>query len=177
MEWATYLHDELQVERSAVEIAGDVVEEMAARYDDGPPLLAGAVETVDRLARRWPLGLASSSPTRLIDVVLQAAGLTDRFRVTMSTEEVGVGKPAPDIYLEVARRLEVDPGRAAAVEDSTNGLRAALAAGLRVIAVPTKSFPPAPDVLARAAAVVASLAEITDAVVDPPARATTPRSS
>ena len=166
-EWAAFVHDELQVPLPADDIAAGVVDAMVARFGREPPLLPGAIEAVHRLARRWPLGLASSSPSRLIDVVLEAAGLASLFAAVLSTEEVGRGKPAPDVYLAVARRLGVPPGSCAAVEDSTNGLRAARAAAMRVIAVPTRSYPPDPDELARADAVLASLDELTEAVVDP----------
>jgi HAD superfamily hydrolase (TIGR01509 family) len=166
-EWAAFLHDELQVPLPADDIAARVVDAMVARFGREPPLLPGAVEIVHRLARRWPLGLASSSPTLLIDVVLEAAGLASLLAAVLSTEEVGRGKPAPDVYLAVAERLGVPSGSCAAVEDSTNGLRAARAAGMRVIAVPTRSYPPDPDELARADAVVDSLDDLTEAVVDP----------
>lgn len=166
-EWARYLHDELGVPEPPDEIARHVIGAMAARYDDGLPLLPGAVDVVCRLVDRWPLGLASSSPSALIAHVLRAAGLAELFAVTLSTEDAGRGKPAPDVYLEVAERMGVAPERCAAVEDSTNGLRAAQAAGLRVIAVPTASYPPDPDELARAAAVLGSLDELTPEVVDP----------
>ena len=169
LEWAAYLHDELGVPLPEAVIAERVVADMAARVGDHPPLLPGAVEAVQRLARRWPLALASSSPSALIDRTLDGADLRACFRVTLSTEEVGAGKPAPDVYLEVARRLGIPPGRWAAVEDSTNGLRAARAAGMRVVAVPTRSYPPEPDELARADAVIASLDDLTETVIDPAA--------
>lgn len=167
MEWAQYLHDDLGVALPVAEIADRVVDEMAARHADLPPLLPGAVDAVRRVARRWPLGLASSSPTRLIERMLDASGLAASFSVAISTEEVSAGKPAPDVYLEVARRLGTAPGRMAAVEDSTNGLRAARAAGMRVVAVPTRTYPPDPAELARADAVIPSLHDLTDGVVDP----------
>lgn len=166
-EWAAYMHDGLGVALPPGEIAARVIDLMADTYGDDPPLLAGAVDAVARLAARWPLGLASSSPTRLIAHVLDAAGLAGSFRVTLSTEEVGPGKPAPDVYLNVARRLGLVPWRCAAIEDSTNGLRSALAAGMRVVAVPTASYPPDPDVLARAAAVIPDLDALTPDVIDP----------
>jgi HAD superfamily hydrolase (TIGR01509 family) len=166
-EWARYLHDDLGVALPVTEIAEGVIDQMAARFARTLPLLPGAVEAVRRVAQRWPLGLASSSPSRLIERTLDAAGLTDSFTVAISTEEVGAGKPSPEVYLEVVRRLGVPPERCAAVEDSTNGLRAARTAGLRVVAVPTRSYPPDPTELARADVVIGSLDELTDRVVDP----------
>ncbi|MEV4291339.1 HAD family phosphatase [Nonomuraea bangladeshensis] len=159
-EWAAYLH-ELGVRLSPDEIARGVVDQMAARYRDEVPLMPGAVEAVRRLAAGRVLGLASSSPRRLIDVVLDAAGLADCFAATVSTEEVERGKPAPDGYLEAARRMEVDPRGCVAVEDSSNGLRSAHAAGMRVIAVPHPRYPPAPDALALAWRVLPDLAALT----------------
>lgn len=166
-EWAGYLHDELDVALPVTEIAESVIDLMSARFARTLPLVPGAVEAVRRVSQRWPLGLASSSPSRLIERALDAAGLTDSFAVVISTEEVGAGKPSPDVYLEVVRRLGVRPERCAAVEDSTNGLRAARTAGLRVIAVPTRSYPPDPAELARADAVIGSLDDLTNRVVDP----------
>jgi HAD superfamily hydrolase (TIGR01509 family) len=166
-EWAAFLHDELRVPLPIDVIAAGVVDAMIERYGRQPPLLPGAVEAVRRVASGRTLGLASSSPARLIDVVLGAAGLASLFAVVLSTEEVGRGKPAPDVYLAVAQRLGVRPGSCAAVEDSTNGLRAARAAGMRVIAVPTRSYPPDPDELARADVVLGSLDDLTGAILDP----------
>lgn len=159
-EWAAYLH-ELGVRLTPDEIARGVVEQMAGHYRDEVPLMPGAVEVVRRLSGHLTLGLASSSPRRLIDVVLDAAGLTECFAATVSTEEVPRGKPAPDGYLEAARRIGVDPGGCVAVEDSSNGLRSAHAAGMRVIAVPHPKYPPAPDALALAWRVLPDLGSLT----------------
>lgn len=159
-EWAAYLH-ELGVDLPPEEIARGVVDQMAARYRHEVPLMPGAVEAVRRLSERTTLGLASSSPRRLIDVVLDAAGLTESFAATVSTEEVPRGKPAPDGYLEAARRIGADPGGCVAVEDSSNGLRSAYAAGMRVIAVPHPRYPPAPDALALAWRVLPGLDALT----------------
>jgi beta-phosphoglucomutase-like phosphatase (HAD superfamily) len=93
--------------------------------------------------------------------VLKASGLAGVFGATVSGEEVAHGKPAPDIYLEAARRLGVDADRSAAVEDSSNGLRAAAAAGTLVVAFPNREFPPEPDALGLAAVVLDSLDELT----------------
>jgi len=164
-EWARYLSQDLGVGLPPDQVAATVIDRMAARYREHLPLMPGAAEAVQRLAARWPLGLASSAPAVLIDTVLEAAGLRPYFQVTMSTEQVPHGKPAPDIYLAVTSRLGVEPARCAAVEDSSNGLRSAAAAGMRVIAIPHPRYPPDPDALAVASLVLPTLAELTpDAV-------------
>jgi HAD superfamily hydrolase (TIGR01509 family) len=165
-EWAEYLSGELGVERPAETVATEVTELVGERYRERPPLLPGAVAAVRRLAARWPLGLASSSPPRLIDLALELAGLDELFQVRVSTEEVGHGKPAPDVYLQVAARLGEAPAACVAVEDSSNGVRSAAAAGMRVIAVPAARYPLADDAKAAASLVLASLDELTPAVVE-----------
>jgi HAD superfamily hydrolase (TIGR01509 family) len=129
------------------------------------PLLPGAVEAVRALQGRWPLGLASSSNRELIDLVLEVAGLTDAFAATVSSEEVARGKPAPDVFLDTARRLGVDPDGCVAIEDSSNGLRAAAAAGMTVIAAPNPHYPPDEDSLELAAVRVETVADVTPDLV------------
>jgi HAD superfamily hydrolase (TIGR01509 family) len=165
-EWSRYLHDEIGVKLDPDLISDRVVELVLAEYRREVPLIPGAVEAVRRLARHWPLGLASSANRPVIDAVLETAGLIDSFSATVSGEEVQHGKPAPDVYLEAAAKLEVQPAQSAAVEDSTNGLKAAVAAGMFVIAVPNRQFPPGADALALAQLTVESVGELTeDAIV------------
>ena len=164
-EWSEYMHTVLRVPDPPEEINAEVVRRMEARYRERLPLIPGAVEAVARMAARWPLAVASSSNRRLIDVVLELSGLAQFFQVTVSSEEVPRGKPAPDVYLESARRLGVAPDACAAVEDSHNGIRSAKAAGMRVIAIPNPSFPPGGDALAEADVVVGSLDELTPEAV------------
>jgi HAD superfamily hydrolase (TIGR01509 family) len=165
-EWSAYMRDDLAVERAAEEIDAEVVKRLLEGYRAGLPLLPGAVEAVERLARRWPLGLASSSNLEVIDVVMDAGGLGRHFRTWVSSEEVGRGKPAPDVFLEAARRMEVDPGACAAVEDSHNGILAAAAAGMAVLALPNHEFAPGEEALARASSVLGSLDELTPEAVE-----------
>jgi HAD superfamily hydrolase (TIGR01509 family) len=166
LEWSRYMHEELGVPEPPPEISSEVVRRMEQRYRERLPVLPGAVEAVERLAARWPLGLASSSNRPLIDAVLELAGLERLFRVTVSSEEVARGKPSPDVYLEAARRLGVRPERCAAVEDSHSGIRSARAAGMRVVAIPNPSFPPDDAALAEADVVLGSLAELTPAAIE-----------
>jgi HAD superfamily hydrolase (TIGR01509 family) len=165
-EWAAYLRDELGVQLDADAISRDVVRRMQDGYRDELPLLPGAGDAVRSLAARWPLGLASSSNREIIDHVLELAGFADCFGVTLSSEEVPRGKPAPDVYLETARRLGVAPERCVAIEDSSNGLRAAAAAGMVVIAVPNPHYPPSADALALAAATVNVVGDVTPVLVE-----------
>jgi HAD superfamily hydrolase (TIGR01509 family) len=165
-EWSSYLATELGVDAPPSRIAHEVVEEVGRRYETDLPLMPGAVEAVERLASRWPLGLASSAARPLIDRVLAATGMTSLFEVTVSTEEVRRGKPAPDVYLTVAERLAVAPAQTVAVEDSSNGLRSASAAGMVVVAVPHPRYPPAPDALARADLVLRSLDDLRPDVLE-----------
>ena len=158
--WSRYLHDELPVDLEPAEISAAVVAKLEQLYREQLPLLSGARAAVLALAQRWPLGLASSANREVIDLVLELAELEDSFAATVSSEEVPRGKPAPDVYLEAARRLGVAPTDCAAVEDSTNGLRAAAAAGMRIIALPNRAFPPAEDALQLADVVIGSLDEL-----------------
>ena len=165
-EWSRYLRDELGVDGDPAVIARDVGAAVADHVERELALLPGAVEAVERLAERFPLALASSANREVIDAVLRGAGIAGHFAATVSSEEVPRGKPAPDVYLEAARRVGVDPRDAVAVEDSSNGLRAAHAAGMRVIATPNRAFPPAPDALAVADVVVDGIADVTPELVE-----------
>ena len=165
-EWAAYLRDELGVPMEPDAISRDVVRRMEEGYRNSLPLLPGAQHAVRSLAERWPLGLASSSNREIIDLVLDLAGLTDSFQVTLSSEEVPRGKPAPDVYLEVARRLRVDPARCVAVEDSANGLRSAAAARMTVIAVPNPHYAPDGAALSLAAATTPVVGDVTVELVE-----------
>jgi len=166
-EWSRYMHERIGLPEPPEEINREVVERLAAIYREHLPAITGAREAVERLAARWPLGLASSSNRELIDLALELLRVKHLFAATVSSEEVARGKPAPDVYLEVTRQLGVDPTRAAAVEDSNNGILAAKAAGMRVVAIPNRHFPPGEDALAQAEVVLDSLAELTPEAVEP----------
>ena len=167
LEWSRYMHDVIGIPEPPEEISREVVERIAKLYREHLPVVPGAREAIARLAARWPLGLASSSNRELIDLALELLGVKHRFKATVSSEEVTRGKPAPDVYLEAARRLGVDPTHAAAIEDSENGIRAAKASGMRVIAIPNQHFPPADDALTQADVLLRSLEELTPEVVEP----------
>ena len=167
LEWSRYMHDVIGIPEPPEEISREVVERMAKLYREHLPVVPGAREAVERLAARWPLGLASSSNRELIDLALELLGVEHLFKAMVSSEEVARGKPAPDVYLEAARRLGVDPTHAAAIEDSENGIRAAKASGMRVIAIPNQHFPPADDALTQADVLLRSLEELTPEVVEP----------
>lgn len=166
IEWSHFMSQELGVHGAPEEINADVVELMAARYRERLPLVAGAADAVARLAEVFPLGLASSSNRPLIDAVLESAGLGQYFQATVSSEEVARGKPAPDVYLEAARRLDVLPTRCTAVEDSNAGTRSAKAAGMRVVVIPHPGYPLDEDALAQADGVLTSIDQLTPAIIE-----------
>ncbi len=165
-EWSRYMAEHVGVPGSPDEIAAEVVRQMSLRYREHLPLIDGSVAAVERLAARWPLGVASSSNRELIDLVLELSGLDRLFHATVSSEEVAHGKPAPDVYFEAARRLGVDPADSAAVEDSHAGIASAKAAGMRVLAIPNPSYPPGDEALADVDVILGSLAELTPETVD-----------
>jgi HAD superfamily hydrolase (TIGR01509 family) len=166
VEWSQYMHDVIGLEESPEEINKEVVRRLEAIYRERLPLIPGAVEAVRALAARWPLGLASSSNRELIDLVLEVSSLDRYFGVTVSSEEVPRGKPAPDVYLAAAQRLEAAPERCVAVEDSEKGILSGKAAGMRVIAIPNPHFPPAAEALGEADVVLDSIAELTPEIVE-----------
>jgi len=160
-EWAAALAARVDRPELVEEARRHCVGHYVAALERGEgPALHGARDLVEEVARRCPVALASSAPRRGIEAALRREGLAELFTATVSSEEVARGKPSPDVYREAARRLGVDPARAAGVEDSGNGLRAAAAAGLAVVALPNPAFPPPPDALALAAHVAADHADV-----------------
>ena len=166
VEWSRYMHDVIGLEDPPEEISAEVVRRLEGIYREELPLIEGAAVAVARLAGRWPLGVASSSNRRIIDLVLELADLDRFFRATVSSEEVQRGKPAPDVYLEAARRLGADPRQCAAVEDSHNGILSAGAAGMRVVAIPNTRYLPGEEALAAADVEIRSITELTPEVVE-----------
>jgi HAD superfamily hydrolase (TIGR01509 family) len=164
-EWTAYMRDELGLDMSPSEIAAEVSRRLAERYRARLPLLPGAVDAVRAASARWPLAVASSSPQDLIELVLELARIRDDFTVVLSSERVPRGKPAPDVYLAALERLGTPAAEAAAVEDSTAGIQAARAAGMRVVAIPNRVYPPPPEALALADVVLRNATELTPAVL------------
>ncbi|MEO7589134.1 MAG: HAD family phosphatase [Arachnia sp.] len=148
-EWSAYLVSAVGLPMTPAEAAEATIDAMAEHHRAGVELLPGAIEAVRRMAGTHIVGIASSSPRRLIDAGVEAMGIGDLLAATVSTEEVAAGKPAPDGFLRAARLLGVDPAVCVAVEDSTNGVLSALAAGMAVVCVPPAFHPPSEDVLAR----------------------------
>ena len=165
-EWSRYMHEVIGLPEPPGAISAEVVRRLEALYRERLPLGAGALDAVERIGARWPLGIASSSNRPLIDLFLELTATRELFRATVSSEEVERGKPEPDVYLEAARRLGADPERCAAIEDSENGIRSASAAGMTVIAIPNRVFAPSEAALSQADAVLASLDGLTPEVLE-----------
>jgi HAD superfamily hydrolase (TIGR01509 family) len=160
-EWSRFLHEDAGVWEDPEDINSEVVRRMLEAYRRELPLLPGAVTAVRRAATAFPLALASSSNREVFEEVLELAGIAECFQATVSSEEVERGKPAPDVYLEAARRLGVAPERCTAVEDSHSGIRSAKSAGVRVVAIPNAAYPPDEETLELADVVVRSLDDLT----------------
>lgn len=160
-EWAAVIKRRCSLDVPFAAIIDDVSSRMKSLYADHLPLLPGAVETVRDLHERYPLGLASSSPVDLIEFALREAGIRDCFSVLVSADEVGKGKPAPDVFLVTARRLGFPPSSIAVFEDSSAGIRAGRAAGMLVIAVPNPNFPPSEEALSLASVALTSLVDFS----------------
>ena len=165
-EWSRYMHDVIGLQDPPEEISSEVVRRLEATYREELPLIDGASEAVARLTQRWPLAVASSSNRPIIDLVLELSGLDRFYRATVSSEEVQHGKPSPDVYLEAALRLGVDPEHTVAVEDSHNGILSAKAGGMRVVAIPNRRYPPGEGALAEADVVLEDISELTPEAVE-----------
>lgn len=166
-QWSTTMRGRLRLDDPVERIEREVVDAVVARYEaEGPPLIEGAVDAVRSIASRWPAAVASSAHTEVIAAALRAVGLEDQLRVVVSSDEVAHGKPEPDVYLEAARRLGVEPGRCVVVEDSLNGVKAGKAAGMTVVLVPNRSVPPAPGAAEQADAVLERLADLDPGAPD-----------
>ena len=160
-EWADYMIEHLELTLTPQEVVDAVIGRMTEMYRAGVPYFPGAIEMVDRAAASFRTGLASGSHPALIEIVTADAPMQGKFEVIVAADDVGRGKPAPDVYLAAAERLGVDPADCVCLEDSGNGILSGATAGMRVIAVPDPRFPPSAEKLARADLVVSSLAEVT----------------
>lgn len=165
-EWASYMIEHLGLAASPQEVIDEVVERMRASYRAGIPWLPGALEAVALADAHYRTALASGSHPALIETVTADPDIAGRFAVIVAADEVGRGKPEPDVYLATAARLGVAPERCACIEDSGNGIVAGARAGMHVIAVPDPRFPPAADKLAQAELVLTSLLELSRSSID-----------
>ena len=167
-QWSQTMRDRLGLEEPLTRLERAIVDAVVDRYRrEGAPRIEGAAEAVRRIATAWPAAVASSAHREVIDAALTATGLLDVFRVVVSADEVERGKPAPDVYLEAARRLAVEPARCLVVEDSLNGVKAAKAAGMTCVLVPNRSIPPAAGTVDLADLTVERIADLDPAAVDP----------
>lgn len=161
LEWASYMIRRLELSLAPQEVADAIIARMVEMYRERIPFLPGALEAVDLAVRHYPAAVASGSPPRLIDVVVNSPALRGKFRVVVDSDGLPAGKPAPDVYLETARRLGIAPERCVCLEDSANGILAGKRAGMAVIAVPDPRFSPARQALEQADVVLSSLEEFS----------------
>jgi HAD superfamily hydrolase (TIGR01509 family) len=165
MQWAASMRENNGVNLSDQEIYDGIIGELRKLYARHLPVIPGARQAIAGLARDYRLGVASSSPLELIEYALDLSGLRKYFSAVVSSDDVALGKPEPDVYREACVRLGASPERAAAVEDSANGMRSASSAGLAVIAIPNPEFPPSAGAVDLADVVLGSIGELTSALV------------
>ncbi len=165
-QWLALMQQHIAPHLAPETIYADMIERMRAEYARALPLRERAVETVRALAEHYTVALASGAPTDLIDYTMATSGLDSAMATIVYGDTVSNGKPAPDIYTEAVRRLDLSPTEAVGIEDSTNGLAALHAAGLWAIAAPVPGFEPTSAELARAHARVDGLAEVTPTLID-----------
>jgi len=159
--WAAIMRERLDLDLPEPVIERAVVDGVVERYRrEGAPRIDGAVEAARRIATHRPSAVASSAHRDVIDAALASTGLDGTFTVIVSSDEVARGKPAPDVYLEAARRLGMPPADCLVVEDSRNGVLAGRAAGMTVVLVPNVSVPPAPGTADLADHVIGRLADL-----------------
>ncbi|MBC8100948.1 MAG: HAD family phosphatase [Armatimonadetes bacterium] len=165
LEWAQVMQDHLALTTPPRQIADEMIARMATKYAERLPVRPGAIEAVKVAAAHYKVGLASGSPTTLIQTVMQLTGLDAVFETLVYGDDITHGKPAPDIYIEALRRLGVAASEAVGVEDSANGIRSLHAAGMRIIAAPSPAFPLSDDILALADAKIDTLEAFSLALV------------
>jgi HAD superfamily hydrolase (TIGR01509 family) len=160
-EWGARMRQRLELTMSEDEIERAVIDGLLARYArEGAPAIDGAVDVVRRLAGRYALAVASSSPPKVILAALEGLGVRDAIGTIVSSDEVATGKPAPDVFLLAARRLGVEPGACLVVEDTLHGVQAARSAGMRVALVPNASVPPATGAIEAATCCFESIRDL-----------------
>jgi HAD superfamily hydrolase (TIGR01509 family) len=165
-EWVNYMINRLELTLSPQEVEGRIIERIVEIYRTGIPYFPGAVEAVHLAANHFPTALASGSHRTLIDIVTSDVAMQGKFQVIISADEVGAGKPSPDVYLVAAQRLGVKPENCVCLEDFGDGILAGVRAGMRVIAVPGPRFPPAPEKLNQAHLVLTALSEFSLELLD-----------
>lgn len=160
-EWSAFMADKMGVQLPPPAIATAVEERLLELYEEHLPLIPGSIDAVKRLAESFKVAIASSSARRVIDTTTRLMGIDHLLSAKVSSEEVPRGKPSPDVYIEAAKRLELGPSECAAIEDSSNGMRAAHAAGVSTLGFPHVDFPASPDALALCSRVLSSMDELT----------------
>ena len=173
--WSRIMVERLQLqERLGMDdaaIAKEIKGRLLRKYEAHRPEREGAVASVLRVAQKYKVALASGSPNELATHVMKMTGLDKVFLATMYGDDVTHGKPAPDIYLEVLKKLGVAPEHAVGIEDSGNGIRSLRAAGMGIVAAPGPEFPLTEEVLALADVRIEHMEAVTPELIEQAAAA------
>lgn len=165
VEWAHVMRERLRLDMAIDDIITEIKGRVIAHYEERLPLLPGAIEAVHAAAAEYRIALASGSPTEIIQRVMQLTGLDSVFEFMVYGDDQSNGKPAPDIYLETARLLNVAPQNCVGIEDSVNGVKALKAAAMYAIAVPSPGFTLPEDIAAMADRILPSLEGFSPSMV------------
>jgi HAD superfamily hydrolase (TIGR01509 family) len=165
IEWAELMKERLEIDMSLEAIIEDVKSRVMAHYEEHMPSRPYALEAVAGIAREFRVGLASGSPTVLINHVLRLTGLDQVFETVVYGDEIPNGKPAPDSYLHALKVMGVAPDEAAGIEDSSAGVRALVNAGMYTVGAPMPEFPLPADIVALCDRVIVSLDQFTPELV------------
>lgn len=166
VEWIQYMVDRIGLTMPPDQVEETVIGHMVAMYEDGIPFRPHAVEKVQWMASLYPSCIASGSPRQLIDIVAQDRRIAPYLEFTLAADEVGRGKPHPDIYLETARRLGIEPQHCLCIEDSPFGILSGARAGMKVIGIPDPEMPLSAEQSQHAHLILRSLAHLTPEALD-----------
>lgn len=161
LEWAQVMKERLMLDMSVEAVAADIKQRVIAHYEEKMPTRPGALEAVRLAAQHYRVGLASGSPTEIIQAVLRLTELDQIFEVMLYGDDFENGKPAPDIYIAAMQQLGVTPDVSVGIEDSSNGIRSLKAAGMYIIAAPSPNFPLSDEIRAMAHAHITSMEEFS----------------
>ena len=163
--WVDYVYNKIDGEITKEKVLTEIIDRMKSYYNNGKlELMPGAQNALEYAKKGYKVGLASGSYKELLFSAVKINKWENIFDEILSSDDLKMGKPYPDIYIEVCKRLSVSPSESIVLEDSRDGIRAGVAAGTKVIAVPSKEVPVPNETLESAFLIIDSLDDFPDAL-------------